>query len=412
MSALSELSGNKDTEVPSYFFGGIPAMSGLAGALTKHIKPPKPFAGGMMGGGLAGLMSKIVSAQNRAINSNPFPMKGGLGEVAKIVSAQNRAFEDINSNLAMPSKETYKPTYTEAPSNFATEQSSRLKELFSPTSSVRDPSTGEIFVNSDRSSINRIDRSGYGNSPFTRDSLLRTQSAPKYSVQTRQVPYKYQVIEDYQEPDYYNYIRNNKDARKAFEGSTAARNIAKKAWNNKTGKIDYNKFDKDGYADAARDYARNYYDTTGKGAGHELPMRDMQRYADRERMLEEEFIDTNPDRFDRTQNTQQAIIDRLSGYSNNFAPRQQQFNPYSRFSDYLNRGSSGMPSYGGFSRGRSGGLRGLFNSLLGGGGNRYGGSPMRSMLGGGLRSLLGQGLGRRQPDVQLDYMKSPFGGYR
>ena len=372
MSALSELSGNKDTEVPSYFFGST--FGGLAGAmsgqLAKLFKPPaKSFAG------------------------------------------QNQS--DL---LALPSQETYKPTYTDAPSNFAKEQSSRLRELFSPTSSVRDPSTGEIFVNSDRSSLNRIDRSGYGSSPFTRDSLLRTQPAPKYSVQTRQVPYKYQVIEDYQEPDYYNYIRNNKDARKAFESSTAARNIAKKAWDNKTGKIDYNKFDKDGYADAARDYARNYYDTTGKGAGHELPMRDMQRYADREKMLEEEFIDTNPDRFDRTHNTQQAIIDRLSGYSNNFAPRQQQFDPYSRFSNYLNRGSSGMPSYGGFGRGRSGGLGGLFNSLLGGGmnsfgqgirggmnnlfggsrfgGSRYGGSPMSSMLGGGLRSLLGQGLQR------------------
>lgn len=364
MSALSELSGsNKDTEVPSYFGGGA--------AMFSRITPT--------------LLGRALSM----VNNNPL----GLG---KKVFDQARQEIDEGVTQARSANLLDRQRYEKEEQEIADAVSSGqlgmagLSQLFKNTSTVRDPISGAVYQRGDRKGLDfRPDRSMYGSNTLTGlDSLLRTAARPGRPILTRQVPYNYKDIENYQENDYYNYIRNNKAARKAFEASTGAKNIAKKAWDPNKGAIDYSKFDKDAYRDAAVDYARNYYDKTGKGLGHVMPMMDKQRIIDKQKMLEEEYLGERPDREKLVGGTQDAIFNRLYRQ-----PTQRQYNPFStnRFSNYTPRQRFyGQPSYGGFG---GGGLGGLFSQRgrQGLGGGIFGGKGQG--LGGLIRSVLGSGIG-------------------
>lgn len=383
MSALSELSGsNKDTEVPSYFFSGL--ANGMLSGMSKLFGPARN-SGGFLG-------RFVNSAENAGANLIS-PMLDYVDDGIYKARTQNL--------LDRQRYEREEQAIAEAVSSGQLGMAG-LSQLFKNTSTVRDPVTGDVYQRGDRGGLDfRPDRSGYGSNALTGlDSLLRTAARPGRPILTRQVPYNYKDIENYQENDYYNYIRNNKAARKAFESSTGARNIAQKAWDPKKGAIDYSKFDKDAYRDAAVDYARNYYNKTGKGLGHVMPMMDKQRIIDKQKMLEEEYLGDRPDREKLVGNVQDAIFNRLYN-----KPTQRQYNPFStnRFSNYTPRQSFyGQPSYGGFGGGGLGGLFGKRNRGFGqpsfggfGGGDQGLGGLIRSVLGSGIRGLFGGMNGNR-----------------
>lgn len=346
MSALSELSGsNKDTEVPSYFMSGI--INHMMAAAPKMFNPTNT-------GGIGGILGAALHRGENAFAKLAQPV---------LDYADDGIYKARTQNLLdrqRIEKEQQQIADAISSGKFGMDG---LSQLFKSTSTVRDPVTGDVYQTGNRDIYGRPDRSAYGSNTLSGpDSLLRTAARPGLPVYTRQVPYNYKDIENYQENDYYNYIRNNKDVRKAFESSTAAKNIAKKAWDASKGAIDYNKFDKKAYQDAAVDYARNYWSTTGQSKGHVMPMADRQRVVDKQKMLEEEYLGERPERELVANGAQNAIFDRLYN-----KPTQREYNPFStnRFAGYIPRQSF----YGG-------GLRGLF-------GNR------RPLGGGGLRSILG-----------------------
>lgn len=360
MSALSELSGsNKDTEVPSYFMGGLSA--GMLSGVSRLFGPTRNS------GGLFGRFAK--SAENAGTDLIS-PMLDYVDDGIHKARTQNL--------LDRQRYEKEEQAISEAVSSGQLGMAG-LSQLFNNTSTVRDPSSGAVYQRGNRQGSDfRPDRSGYGSNTLTGlDSLLRTAPRPGRPLLTRQVPYNYKDIENYKENDYYNYIRNNNSARKAFESSTGAKNIAQKAWDSNKGAMDYNKFDKDAYKDAAVDYARNYYDKTGKGLGHVMPMMDKQRIIDKQRMLEEEYQGERPDREKLMGDTQNAIFNRLYRQPT----QRSSYSPFStnRFSNYSPRQSFyGQPSYRGF-----GGGGGIF-----GGRQRFGGG---GGLGGLLRSVMSRG---------------------
>lgn len=268
------------------------------------------------------------------------------------------------------------------------------------------------------------------------DRDLRTAPRPDAPMLTRQVPEEYQELVDYQDPDYFNYVRNTPDLRKAFEATPEAKELAKAAWNDQTGAIDTDKFDGDAYRDAAIKFGEDHYTNTGKGEGRELPMIDRQRYETKERMVDELYEGERPDREKLFDTARNAIQDRL--YSN--MGRQREFNPYN-FDSYspsrrgmgrgpLNMGLDSM--FGGMFRnspygqfpGFGGGMQ-PFNPYGGGFGRRgmfggmFGGSPYNTSfsddgMSGGIFGGIGRGLGgmfgRPGMGGAMDPFMTPRGG--
>jgi len=274
------------------------------------------------------------------------------------------------------------------------------------------------------------------------DRDLRTAPRPDAPMLTRQVPEEYQELVNYQDPDYFNYVRNTPDLRKAFENSPEAKALYEPAWDSTAGKIDESKLDLDAYRDAAIKFGETHYNDFGKGEGRDLPMIDRQRYETKERMIDEMYEGERPDREQLFDTARNAIQDRL--YSN--MGRQREFNPYN-FDSYspsrrgmgrgpLNMGLDSMfggmfrnsspygqfPGFGGMQpfNPYGGGRRGMFGmqqqAPFGG---MFGGSPYNTSfsddgMSGGIFGGIGRGLGgmfsRPSMGGAMDPFMTPRGG--
>jgi hypothetical protein len=234
------------------------------------------------------------------------------------------------------------------------------------------------------------------NTGMYNDRDLRTAPRPDAPMLTRQVPEEYQELVDYQDPDYFNYVRNTPDLRKAFEATPEAKELAKAAWDDQTGKIDTEKFDGDAYRDAAIKFGETHYNDYGEGEGRDLPMIDRQRYETKERMIDELYEGPRPDREQLFDTARNAIQNRL--YNN--MGRQREFNPYS-FDSY-------SPSRRGMSRGP---LNMGLDSMFGGMFRNSSPYGMFPGFGGGMQPFnpYGGGFGRRGMFGGMQ-QQAPFGG--
>lgn len=211
------------------------------------------------------------------------------------------------------------------------------------------------------------------------DRDLRTAPRPDAPMLTRQVPEEYEELVNYQDPDYFNYVRNTPDLRTAFENSAEAKALYEPAWDDTTGKVDESKLDLDAYRDAAMKFGEDHYTNSGKGEGRDLPMIDRQRYETKERMIDEMYEGARPDREQLFDTARNAIQDRLYGNMG----RQREFNPFN-FDSYspsrrgmgrgpLNMGLDSM--FGGMFRNNSSPMYGGMQPFnpYGGGGGMFGG---------------------------------------
>ena len=159
------------------------------------------------------------------------------------------------------------------------------------------------------------------------DRSLRTSARPKAPIVNKPIAELYEELEDYQDPDYFNYVRNNQDLRSLFESSDAAKALAEAAWDGSTGAIDPDKFDGEAYRDAAIEFGKSQYDKDPNA--YDMPMIDRQRYVTKERMVDNFVEGERPDREILTQGAARNILDRL--YQ---SPREtRSYNPLS-FDDY------------------------------------------------------------------------------
>lgn len=194
------------------------------------------------------------------------------------------------------------------------------------------------------------------------DSLLRTAGRPAPTQLTRQVPETYIEQEKYQKPDYYNYVFEHDDLRRAFEQSNTAADLIDAARNQATGDFDQDNLDKKAWGEAARKWGEDHYGTHGEGEGRTLNNYDAYRDVQKERLVDELYDD--PDFQPRATDTS------VADYTRNRLYNDQPF---------FSRSSFGMPNFG------QGGAYGAqrsspysYLSELLGGRSRYN-PPMRSL---------------------------------
>lgn len=229
---------------------------------------------------------------------------------------------------------------------------------------------------------------------------LRTAARPDAPMLTRQVPEEYEELVKYQDPDYFNYVRNNSDLRSLFEATPEAKKLAEAAWDGETGAIDKDKFDGGAYRDAAIAYGQGQYEADPNK--YDMPMIDRQRYETKQRMVDEQYEGERPDRERLFDSTRNAIQDRLYNRPQN----RREYNPYNfdsyspgRRAAYRGGLDMGMGSLYGMPPRRTGRVGGGFGGGFGGGdmigvpayggmgGGMFGGmqqqAPFGGMFGGG-----------------------------